>query len=154
MNWYCSCSKRLLQIKCRGAWVSLTDRKVELRDGVKAIDGPKGGQKSIELLYYSPSTQSSCHKRQTSVIFPLTIMLRLLWDGCYCNKRPHYMLSHQYIFYLWKFSSWIRFGTMRRLCPGELSDVTTCLVSTGQCSLCFSFVTGKPKESRQTREEP
>ena len=36
----------------------------------------------------------------------------------------------------------------------ELYDVNTLLVSTGQCSLCFSFVTGKPKESRQTEEEP
>ena len=36
----------------------------------------------------------------------------------------------------------------------ELYDVNTPLVSTGQCSLCFSFVTGKPKESRQTEEEP
>ena len=41
MNSYCSYSKRLLQIKFRGARVSLTDRKVALRDGVKTTDGPK-----------------------------------------------------------------------------------------------------------------
>lgn len=51
--------------------MSLTDWKVELSDGIKAIDGPKGGQKSIELLYYYPSTQATCHKIQTSVIFYL-----------------------------------------------------------------------------------
>lgn len=52
-----------------GAWVSLTDWKVELSDDIKAIDGPKGRQKSMELLY--PSTQATCHKIQISVIFYL-----------------------------------------------------------------------------------
>lgn len=35
-------NKRLLTIKCGGTWVSLIDWKVELSDGVKATEGPKG----------------------------------------------------------------------------------------------------------------
>lgn len=70
----------------------LTDR-VELRDGGKAIDGPKEDRNK-------PSHPVLLSQKTNISHLPLTIMLRILWDGCYCNKRLHNMLSHQYISYL------------------------------------------------------
>lgn len=65
--------------------MSLTDWKGELNDGIKAIDGPKGRQKSVILLSIHPSHLS----QNSNISHLLSLLLRRL-----CSKRLHSMLSY------------------------------------------------------------
>lgn len=77
-----------------------------------------------------------------------------LRDGVIRDSTICYHINTYFIFESFPLESGLGQCVGCALVYSELSDVSTLLVSTGQCSLCFSFVTGKPKESHQTREEP